>query len=120
MLRQLRSVTARSLSGLVRRLRVDREAVLRCLRARGGRCIRRAPSQVVREVLADRVDDRELVVRGDRDRDSARGLGLAARDRGLRDFCLRDRRGHRPDVRLAADRSSVAADSATRSRRKAR
>ena len=94
--------------------------VLRFLRERAGRCIRRAPSQVDREGLADRVGDRDLLVREDRDRDSARGLGLAARDRGLRDFCLRDRRGHPPDVRLPVARSRGAEGSATRRRRKAR
>lgn len=103
------------MSGLVRRPRVDN--ALRCLRERGGRCIRRA---AYREVLADRVDGRDLLVREERVRDSARVLGLADHVRELRDFCPRDRRRHRVDVRRAVARSSVAADSATRRRRKAR
>lgn len=72
-------------------------------------------------VLADRVGDRDLRVREERDRDSARGLVLAARGREPReDCCLRARRRHRADVRPAVARSSAAADSGTRSRRKAR
>jgi hypothetical protein len=67
-----------------------------------------------------RVADPDLPVQEDRDRDLVRGLALVDRDREPRDYCRQDQRGHRPDVRPAVAHSSVAADSATRRRRKAR
>jgi hypothetical protein len=118
MLRGFRSATVRSLSGLVRRLRADH--VLRCLLARGGRCIRRAASRAGREALAGRVAGRALLQVG-------RVLGLvhgldsvrARVDRERLDCCLLHRVSCRARVR-AVEPSSVAADSVTKRRRKAR